>query len=140
MKKIIGQLLTLQNFELETPKAHVEEALDLRKQIPADVLAYFDRFLGRSKTAVARVQNGVCKGCQMSMPVGVVNALILGVGPSTCGNCGRYLYLLEEDAASFRDRDKSPARVVTMAVPGQEGEVKPRRKAIRAVRKMPAPM
>src|SRR5712692_6984049 len=97
MKEVIECLLTLQTLELERPKKR-SEALALREQIPSEILNRFDRFAGRGKKGVALVQNGVCKGCQIQIPIGLVNDLILGAHISTCGNCGRYLCLLPEDA------------------------------------------
>lgn len=90
-------------MELETPKKGGSEIRALREQIPSEMLNRFDKFLGRGKKGVALVQNGVCKGCQIQVPVGVVNALIQGIGASVCGNCGRYLCLLEADAIAFQN-------------------------------------
>ncbi|MGZ4965164.1 MAG: hypothetical protein ACXWDN_12600 [Limisphaerales bacterium] len=106
MKKCISQLLTLQTVSLETPgKATAVISLTLREQIPAEILYRFDKFLSRGKKGVALVQNGVCKGCQIQIPLNVINSLIHGLEAATCGNCGRYLFLLDEDAIAFRDRN-----------------------------------
>lgn len=132
MKKVIECLLTLQTLELECPQKR-SEALALREQIPAEILNRFDKFAGRGKKGVALVQNGICKGCQIQIPIGLVNALIQGASISTCGNCGRYLCLLPEEAISFQDRNKPEAmRVAKVAVPTL------RQKSIRPSRKSPA--
>ena len=92
MNKVIESLFALQTLELESPKKR-SQALTLREQIPSEILNRFDKFLARGKKGVALVQNGICKGCQIQIPIGLVNSLILGASPSTCGNCGRYLCL-----------------------------------------------
>lgn len=130
MKKIIENLLALQDLELDSTKKSNPKALAIREEIPADVLNYFDRFLARGKKGVALVQNGTCRGCQIQVPIAVVNNLILGIGTSTCGNCGRYLYLLPEDATTFQNRNKPEAlKVAKPAAPGLT------RKTIRPSRK-----
>jgi hypothetical protein len=129
MNKIIEDLLSLQTLQLDSPKNNGPKVLALRELIPSAVLNQFDRHMGRGKKAVALVQNGVCRGCQIQVPVGVVNVLMLGVGTPVCGNCGRYLCLLEADAASFLDRNKvAPAVTISpKALPA-------RRKAIRLIK------
>ena len=113
VKKTISTLLTLQTLELQSPKKRGSEALKLREQIPAEMLTRFDKFLGRGKKGVALVQNGVCRGCQIGVPVGIVNSLIEGVGTQVCGNCGRYLYLEEADALSFKGGARTDTITVT---------------------------
>jgi hypothetical protein len=131
MKKVIESMLILQTIELESPKRR-PEALALREQIPSDMLNRFDKFLGRGKKAVALVQNGICKGCQIQIPIGLVNALILGASACTCGNCGRYLCLLPEDAISFQDRNKpGPTRVAKVVVSAlRQKSARPSRKSL----------
>ena len=111
MKKIISQLLALQTSELASPKTTDSDSSAMRKQIPAEILARFDKFIGRGKKGIALVQNGVCRGCQIQVPVGVINTLMDGAAMPHCGNCGRFLYLLDEDAQIFRDR-KDPDKLV----------------------------
>jgi hypothetical protein len=115
VKKIISQLLTLQTISLETPDS--TDAKALRQQIPPSILDRFDKFLLRGKKGVALVQNGVCKGCQIQVPVNLINSLIQGVDALTCGNCGRYLFLRDEDATAFRDRNVPVATVPKKKVP-----------------------
>jgi hypothetical protein len=132
MNKVIECLFALQNLETESPKKRAE-ALALREQIPSEILIRFDNFIRRGKKGVALVQNGICKGCQIQVPIGLVNTLILGAGTCTCGNCGRYLCLLPEDAVSFQDRNKPEAiRIPKVVAPAL------RQKTIRPGRKSPA--
>jgi hypothetical protein len=102
VKTTISHLLTLQDLELQTSKKRSSKVEALRTQIPAAILARFDRFIGRGKKGVALVENSICKGCQIALPIGVVNGLIHGKTAEVCGNCGRYLYLTEADAAAFQ--------------------------------------
>lgn len=111
MKKIISQLFALQTRSVETPGKGSTDAQALREQIPTHMLERFDKFLQRGKTGVALVQNGVCKGCQIQVPLNVINSLIVGTIAATCGNCGRYLLLRDEDVMAFRDRNAAAVTV-----------------------------
>lgn len=113
MKKIISHLLTIQNLELQSPKKEVAEAKTLRSEVPAEMLVRFDKFLDRGKKGVALVQNSICRGCQIAVPAGIVNSLIQGIGVQVCGNCGRYLYLADADAAAFQSGLRSDTITVT---------------------------
>ncbi len=104
-------------MSLETPGKDPTVSLALREQIPAHILNHFDKFLSRGKKGVARVQNGVCKGCQIQVPLNVINSLVLGLDAATCGNCGRYLILLDEDAIAFRDRNAPVIKVPKQKAP-----------------------
>ena len=115
VKKTISRLLTLQNIEMQSVNTDSTEAKTLREEIPAPLLVRFDRFLSRGKKGVAVVQNGVCKGCQIRVPVGVVNSLIQGIGIQVCDNCGRYLYLEESHAVAFQAGERND--IVKVAKP-----------------------
>jgi hypothetical protein len=133
VNKILSHLLTLQTIELESPKKDSKEVLSLREKIPAEMLSRFDKFLGRGKKGIALVQNGVCKGCQIQVPVGTVNALLQGTGACVCGNCGRYLYMLEADALAFHDRNKPVAPVPKVKAPALNTKsIRPSTKKARA--------
>lgn len=117
VKKIISNLLALQAMPLETPDTDSTDARSLREQIPAHILDRFDKFILRGKKGVALVQNGVCKGCQIQLPLNVINSLIMGLDALTCGNCGRYLFLSDEEAVAFRDRNVASVIVPKPKVP-----------------------
>ena len=115
MKATISLLLTLQDLELQSPDKRKDEADSLRNQIPTSMLNRFDKFLKRGKKGVALVQNSVCRGCQIALPVGVVTSLIQGLNADVCGNCGRYLYLAEADAIAFQGGLRSDTITVSKA-------------------------
>jgi hypothetical protein len=50
----------------------------------------------RGKRSVVEVRRGVCSGCHLGLAIGNVNALKAGI-LRRCGNCGRYLYVVEEE-------------------------------------------
>jgi hypothetical protein len=54
----------------------------------------------RGKKGLAAVNNQVCAGCHMHVPMGVIITLKHGRDVQLCENCGRYLYLPEEAAAA----------------------------------------
>ena len=132
MKSKISRLLDLQNLELQSPptEAIASEIQSIRSEIPATMLVRYDRFIIRGKKGVALVQNSVCRGCQIALPVGVVNELIVGSSPQVCGNCGRYLSLTDADAALFKAGQRSDTIVVKKpAAPGTSTKtVRPNKK------------
>lgn len=68
----------------------------LRANISLPVLIDHDRLRARSKRSVVEVRRGVCSGCHLGLAIGNVNALKAGI-LRRCGNCGRYLYVVEEE-------------------------------------------
>jgi hypothetical protein len=70
----------------------------LREKLPVSALIDHDRLHARGKRSVAEVRHGVCSGCHLGLAIGNVNALKTGV-LRRCGNCGRYLYAVEEASA-----------------------------------------
>jgi hypothetical protein len=93
MKEIIDNLLKLQTLALTKPADAQPGAEKLRAQIPAPVLAHYDRLVARGKKGVAAVRNQICTGCHMQVPLGVTITLMHGDDLQICESCGRYLYL-----------------------------------------------
>jgi len=50
----------------------------------------------RGKRSVAEVRHGVCSGCHIALAIGNAHEIKTG-SLRRCGNCGRYLYVVEED-------------------------------------------
>jgi len=71
----------------------------LRSQIPERILRLHDHLRHRGKRSIAEVRNGVCSGCHMQLATGSVPALKRGASLQTCDNCGRLLYLAQENPA-----------------------------------------
>ncbi len=95
MNTVLKDLLKLQGLEFGKGAGKPADPLaaELRAKIPPPILAHYDRLLARGKKGVAVVQNQVCTGCHMRLPVGVVNTLLQGGDVQLCETCGRYLYL-----------------------------------------------
>ena len=100
MKSIMENLFALQHFQLLTQtddRDREGEIEALRKKIREPILGYFDRLLMRGKKGVAIVRNGVCGECHIKVAIGTLGALAFGTDIQLCGNCGRYLYLPEDE-------------------------------------------
>ncbi len=68
-----------------------EEAI---QEIAGDHLQLYERVLNRhGDFALARVENQVCQGCNMSITSQTINLLMIGRELNQCGNCLRILYL-----------------------------------------------
>jgi predicted nucleic acid-binding Zn-ribbon protein len=101
--EIVSRLLELHALEerlatfrrTREDTSDVEALIDsLRGNIPVTMLIGHDRLRSRDKRSVAEVHHGVCSGCHLALAVGNVHALKAG-SLRCCGNCGRYLYMVE---------------------------------------------
>lgn len=105
--EVVARLLELHSFEerLGVFRQNQEKRVDtqaligsLRANLPVGILTVHDRMRAKGKKTVAEVRNGVCAGCHLELATGNVAALQRG-DLRRCGNCGRYLYLVEEEQA-----------------------------------------
>lgn len=100
MKNIVVDLWTLQGllFRHGKPVADRDSKVEsLRQQVPDSVLGVFNRWVLRGKRPVASVTNGACNECHLRLTVATLGALAFGQGLQVCSNCGRYLYLPENE-------------------------------------------
>jgi len=129
MKSYIGdtvrRLLELHSLEerLSVLRQDKEESLDaqaliesLRCNLPVGVLICHDCFRAAGKRSVVEVRHGVCAGCHTVVPTETVTEMKHGDGLDSCGRCGRYIYLMEEEE-SDRQPVRHPIRSVTAANP-----------------------
>lgn len=98
MDELIRNLLALQNLEFggEETDDTAAQVAELRGKIPPPVLGHYDRLRVRGKKGLAVVNNQVCSGCHMRLPLAVIMTLRHGQDLQLCDNCGRYLYLPDE--------------------------------------------
>ena len=109
MRRIMRRLLGLQELALNTKPLtleHEAQALRLREQVPAPILAHFDRLIVQGKKGVAIVGNGACSECHVRLPSSQVAELASSNKVHICDNCGRYLCLV-----SGKDANGSPAEI-----------------------------
>lgn len=95
MKELMQNLLDLQNLEFGPAQSHITAATiaDLRGKIPPAILGHYDRLRVRGKKGLAAVQNQVCTGCHMRVPIAVIMTIKHEQDIQLCESCGRYLYL-----------------------------------------------
>ncbi len=92
---IMENLLKLQGLEFGETRGSdaAAQITQLRSKIPPTILAHYDRLAARGKKGIAIVQNQVCSGCHMRLPIGTMNTLSHAGDIELCESCGRYLYL-----------------------------------------------
>jgi predicted nucleic acid-binding Zn-ribbon protein len=111
-------LLALQKLELDIKPLtleHEAEVLKLREQVPAPILGHFDWLIVRGKKGVAIARNGVCSECHLRITSGTLASLVYTTEVQVCGNCGRYLYLPEDEPLGLTDSPppaNAPAKTV----------------------------
>jgi predicted nucleic acid-binding Zn-ribbon protein len=102
---IVRRLLELQALEERREefkrnrekRAEVQALIEsLRANLPAAMLISHDRMCNKDKASVAEVRRGICTGCHLALAVGNV-ALLRRGEMRQCGNCGRFLYLVEDE-------------------------------------------
>lgn len=64
----------------------------LAAQIETGAIELYQRLRAQKGTAVARVEQGTCRGCQITLPTTELQQVKSG-GMVRCGSCGRILYL-----------------------------------------------
>lgn len=108
MKALMQNLLALQTLEFGLTKSPDIAATiaELRGKIPAPILGHYDRLRARGKKGLAAVQNQVCAGCHMRVPIGAIMTIKQEQDIQLCESCGRYLYL----PAEAEPTPKRPAR------------------------------
>lgn len=103
---IVESLLAAQNIKLQNLTLTAEQDTEcqrLRANVPAGVLEKFDRLVGRGRKAVAIVRRGVCSACHLRLPSGTLAALAYTSEIHICDNCGRFLYLPEDEPLGLSD-------------------------------------
>lgn len=99
-REIMEALLKLQEAQI---RADLEPGKDntttrkFRKLIPEPIQGHFDRIRVRGKKGVSIIRNGTCNGCYMKLALGTLVTLRKGEDIQLCDNCGRYLYLPEDE-------------------------------------------
>lgn len=87
-KALEGELDAVRS-EIETLEREKEE---LRSQIGGELLELYDRLLAsKNRLAVAKVEDGVCRGCRVELPGKDYDRFLKSQGPFLCTNCGRIL-------------------------------------------------
>ncbi len=111
MKEIMEALLKLQEAQIRAELKPGEEnstTRKWRKEIPKPIQGHFDRLRARGKKGVAVIRNGTCNGCYMKVALGVMVTLRNGADIQLCGNCGRYLFLPEDEAiGTIAEKEKA---------------------------------
>ncbi len=112
MRNIMDRLLAMQQIQFTAGAksgAVVVELEKLRAEIPAPILAHFDRLGARGKKGVALVRNGVCSGCHLRITAGKLVSLSAHPGEiHLCDNCDRYLHLPAEVPDAGREVKTRP--------------------------------
>jgi predicted nucleic acid-binding Zn-ribbon protein len=128
MHVVMQTLVELQTIEFgaDADSASVKAAAEkLRAKVPPQVLGHYDRLRARGKKGLALVRdNRVCVECHVQVPLGTVATIMKGEDIQLCGNCGRYLYVLDKPTAPV-PAPASPPEPAPKPKPAR----KPRKKA-----------
>jgi predicted nucleic acid-binding Zn-ribbon protein len=108
---LMEKMFELQTLEFEeTIQPTTEKRIaSLRAQIPVPILAHYDRLCARGKKGVALLRHQTCTGCHMRVPLGVILELNRHEDVRCCDNCGRYLYLREDEVEDCISPSENPA-------------------------------
>ena len=106
MRQIMEHLLAPQRLECDTKPLTLDrktEILKMRAKVPAPILVHFDRVIARGKKGGAVARNDACSQCHFRLPSGTMAALARTSEVHICANCGRYLYLAEDEPPGLTD-------------------------------------
>jgi predicted nucleic acid-binding Zn-ribbon protein len=89
------QKLSQQQTELETELAQLQQTRNmLASQIDSEILGLYEEVRwAKQGQAVAKVMQGRCQGCRISLPVSDQQKARMGQELAQCSNCGRILFL-----------------------------------------------
>ena len=87
-------------------KAEMEQ---LREKVPAAIFAHYERLVLRGKKGVAIARNGVCSECHLRITSGKLISLVDTDDVQMCDNCGRYLYLPDNEPLGLSDTKPAPS-------------------------------
>lgn len=102
MLEEIKLLLRLQELDIILAEARIVHKIEkntevvkekvnlLREKIDLTTLSRYDR-LTKQGLAVVQEMNGMCLGCNLSIPVGDLNRIRIGKMEPSCPNCGKFL-------------------------------------------------
>lgn len=96
VKRVLENMLALQNLELQTEKASDEsdrQIMLLRSRIPRRLLMHYDCLMANGRKGVALVRNGMCSECHQEINGNVLGAAACGHPVQLCSHCRRFLYL-----------------------------------------------
>ena len=111
---VITQLVQLQELliakkqqEASSPDGAHTEKLDeaiisLAKALPPDVLAQFQRLLKRDPQAIVPIENGICTGCGVALPIALTHQVHAADDLYHCPECARLLFYREKIARNTR--------------------------------------
>jgi predicted nucleic acid-binding Zn-ribbon protein len=111
MRKIMEQLLVLQKLQFDTRSQTSEskaEMAKLRDKVPTPILAHYERLVSRGKKGVAIARAGVCSECHLLITSGRLISLVYTDEVQLCDNCGRYLYLPEDEPIGLSQPKPAP--------------------------------
>ena len=116
MTEKIKSLIKLQELDIILKEARIvhgtekdteiieEKVALIRKEIDGNTLSRYDRLVNQG-VAVVQEMNGMCLGCNLSIPVGDLNRIQSKKMDPICPNCGKFLVttqvreaLISEDA------------------------------------------
>lgn len=106
-----------------------KQAAGERLKVPPFILAHHDRLRARGRPSTVQVRDWVCRGCFLTVPIGLRTKLANQDDICICDNCGSYIYMptpeqkQAEEAAEARRREAvlkaaaAPARPARSAIP-----------------------
>jgi len=111
MRKIMEQLLALQKLQFDARSRSSESKAEmekLREKVSTPILAHYERLVLRGKKGVAIARNSVCGECHLRITSGKRIGLVYANEVQVCDNCGRYLYLPEDEPIGLNDPEPAP--------------------------------
>ena len=100
------------------------EAEEVRERLPTAILKHYDQRISKGRRGAAKVRNGTCGGCHLSLPSGQLSDLRRDdMALQVCGNCS--IFILPEDPKP----QETPSPAAEESVP----KTQPRKRKIKAV-------
>ena len=98
---VSGEVAELESRMTELNAAIADEGASrssLTTGIPRDMLRTYDQIRARRGRALAIVEGGVCKGCNMNLPPQLYNVILRLTSVEQCPGCQRFLFFRTQEA------------------------------------------
>lgn len=93
---LLQELQRLETRGIDATEAERQRMADIRAQVPAPVLAHYNRLILNKRKPIAEVRRGICSACHLRLAAWIRQAA-QDDDLHLCENCGAYLVFVPDE-------------------------------------------
>ena len=117
---LLQELQAIERDSAQATPAQLQRAVDLRGQIPAPVLAHYNRLVVNRVKPIAEVRHGVCGGCHLRL-ASWIRQVANDDDLHLCEHCGAYLVFVPDEEPARPSKKKAARLDLIRAVASAAG-------------------